>query len=73
MSEKKTKCEELYTEYKSLLEKTNVQVQGSGAISAARIPDAKDFLRKEEIRQELLDCRDSLDLSGEEWFEIENG
>jgi hypothetical protein len=75
MTNKKLLCENLYKRYLELKEKTrvDVNVNTSGKITDPKHLSAEDLLNKEAVRQQLLDCKDSLDLRPEEWFEIENG
>jgi hypothetical protein len=72
---KKILCEDLYKEYLELKKKTHITVQDhiSGKPLNYNYINAKDLLKKEEIRQQLLDCKECLNLKPEEWFEIENG
>lgn len=77
MSSKETRCEKLYKEYQTLREKTRIKVETltPGKEIKPQEVAMEDLLRKEEVRKELLEkCRKegSLQLTQEEWFEIEN-
>lgn len=75
MTNKKNVCENLYKDYLKLAEKTHIRVETyvPGRPLTPQQIDPADLLKKEEIRLKLLDCKDSLNLSPEDWFEIENG
>jgi len=74
MTDKKTHCENLYQNFLDLKKKTHIDVEHftSGKVPSPQAIKAEDLLKKEEIRQQLLHCKDSLSLKPEEWFEIEN-
>lgn len=75
MSDKKTRCEELYKEYLELDQKTRIVVQNyvPGKKMIPQHIDPEELLKREELRMQLLDCRDVLSLDSEELFELENG
>ncbi|MEK7644930.1 MAG: hypothetical protein AAB391_01205 [Patescibacteria group bacterium] len=75
MSDKKTRCEELYKEYLELDQKTRIIVGNyvSGKKMTPQHIDPEELLKREELRMQLLDCRGVLDLSDDQLFELENG
>ena len=75
MTDKKTHCAELYKMYIELDRKTHINVETyvPGKPLKPQYINPEELLKKEEIRKELLDCKDFLDLKPDVWFEIENG
>jgi len=75
MTEKRQVCEQLWEEYKTLSEKTHINVESyvPGKPLTPHYIDPNDLVKKEELRLKLLDCKEVLNLNPEQWFDIENG
>lgn len=75
MTDKKMRCKELYEKYVELEGKTRIVVETyvPGKALMPQYINPEDLLKKEEVRKELLDCKDFLDLKPDVWFDIENG
>ncbi len=65
-------CQRLYEQYMELVEKTrmHIQVPGNKRADQKHIKP-EDLEDREEIRLQLLNCKDCLDLTPGEWFKIE--
>jgi hypothetical protein len=77
MSNKLSNCEQLYKEYKQLLDETNIVVQDyrPGEKLVPQSLDLEKVLRRESLKNKILtECRDYIDktLTPEEIFLIEN-
>lgn len=64
-------CRKLYGQYTELVNKTQRYMQTPGRKVDPKYVKPEDRDRKEEIRLQLLDCKECLKLSPREWFEIE--
>ena len=73
MLDKKLHCENLYKEFLTVKKETDILVQDyiKNGVFSHEIK-AEDLIKKEELRQQILDCRDCLVLTPEEWLDIEN-
>ena len=73
MNDKNVNCADLYKQYLELEAKTDIPVQNyiPGKDLIPTPINGDDLLKREEIRRQLLVCKNELDLKPEEWFEIE--
>lgn len=71
VNNKKDVCQRLYEQYTELVKDMRLHVQVSEKKADPKYIKPEYFARREEMRLQLLDCKDCLKLPPREWFKIE--